>query len=149
MITSLQTIAALDAEAVSYQVTGMAVVFACLILLSLILTASGAVAQRMDASRKAKAVAAKAAMAASNPPPSVPVAPAAEMSPAQIAALAAGIYDTAKSSVTPEVVACIAAAVKVTVGNEARILDIRPSGAEYAQSGRAMMMSSRFPVRNR
>lgn len=150
MITSLQTIAALDAEAVSYQVTGMAVVFACLILLSLILTASGAVAQRMDASRKAKAAAAKAAMAASNPPPSVSVAPAAaEMSPAQIAALAAGIYDTAKSSITPEVVACIAAAVKATVGNEARILDIRPSGAEYARSGRTMMMSSRFPVRDR
>lgn len=144
MITSLQTIAALDAEAVSYQVTGMVVVFACLTLLSLILTASGAVAQRMDASRKAKA-----AMAASNPLPSVSVAPAAEMSPAQIAALAAGIYDTAKSSVTPEVVACIAAAVKATVGNEARILDIRPSGAEYAQSGRAMMMSSRLPVRGR
>ena len=58
-----QTLAALDMDAVVYQVTGMCVVFSCLVFLSVILTISGTVAQRLDAKRKAQAEAAKAAMA--------------------------------------------------------------------------------------
>lgn len=150
MITSLQTLAAgLDMDAVTYQVTGMIVVFACLCFLSLILTVSGSVAVRLEASRKAKEDAAKAALAACTPvaPAPVPVAAAPEPTPAEVAALAAGIYDAAASSITPQVVAAIAAAVKVTVGKEARILDIKPVDGSYGQNGRTSIMNSHFPTR--
>ena len=129
-------------DAVIYQVTGMCVVFVCLSFLGVMLTISGAVAQRRDAKRKAQAEAAKAAMA----PVAAPVAPAPELAPAQVAAIAAGIYDAAQSSITPQVVAAIAAAVKVTVGNEARILDIKPVDTAYGQGGRAAAMNN-SPVR--
>lgn len=137
-------LAALTAGDVTYQVTGMCVVFCCLIFLSLILTVSGMVAQKLDAARKEKADAAKAALAAQTPAPAPAPAPVVgpELQPAQVAALAAGIYDAARSSITPEVVACIAAAVKVTVGNEAKILDIQPVDTAYAQNGRANQMNS-------
>lgn len=138
-----QTLAALDMDAVVYQVTGMCVVFSCLVFLSVILTISGTVAQRLDAKRKAQAEAAKAAMA---PVAAAPVAPAPELPPAQVAAIAAGIYDAAQSSITPQVVAAIAAAVKVTVGDEARILDIKPVDTAYGQGGRAAAMNN-SPVR--
>ena len=46
-----------------------------------------------------------------------------------------------------EVVAAIAAAVKVTVGSEARILDIQPVNTGYAQSGRTAIMNSHTPAR--
>ena len=138
----IQTLAALDMDAVIYQVTGMCVVICCLSFLSVILTVSGAVAQRLDAKRKAQAEAAKAAMA----PVAAPVAPAPELAPAQVAAIAAGIYDAAQSSITPQVVAAIAAAVKVTVGDEARILDIKPVDTAYGQGGRAAAMNN-SPVR--
>lgn len=149
MITSLQTLAAgLDMDAVTYQVTGMIVVFACLVLLSLILTVSGSVAVRLEASRKAKEDAAKAALAATAPTPAtIPVAAVPEPTPAEVAALAAGIYDAAASSITPQVVAAIAAAVKVTVGKEARILDIKPVDGSYGQNGRISIMNSHFPTR--
>ncbi len=138
-----QTLAALDMDAVVYQVTGMCVVFSCLVFLSVILTISGTVAQRLDAKRKAQAEAAKAAM---TPVAAAPVAPAPELAPAQVAAIAAGIYDAAQSSITPQVVAAIAAAVKVTVGDEARILDIKPVDTAYGQGGRAAAMNN-SPVR--
>ena len=147
----LAAIGNLDLEAVTYQVTGMLVVFCCLGLLSLILTVSGAVAVRLEAARKAKQEAAKAALAAAQP--AAPVAPAAapatpaEYTPAQVAALAASIYNTAASSITPELVAAIAAAVKVTVGQESRILAIEPVDAGYGQSGRASIMNSHTPLR--
>lgn len=142
----LADIGNLNLEAVSYQVTGMLVVFCCLGLLSLILTISGAVAVRIENSRKAKEAAAKAALAAAQP--AAPVAPAvAEPTPAQVAAIAAGIYDAAASSITPELVAVIAAAVKVTVGQESRILDIKPVDTAYAQNGRSSIMSSHTPLR--
>lgn len=150
MITSLQTLAAgLDMDAVTYQVTGMIVVFACLGFLSLILTVSGSVAVRLEASRKAKEDAAKAALAASTPvaPAPVPVAAVPEPTPAEVAALAAGIYDAAASSITPQVVAAIAAAVKVTMGKEARILDIKSVDGSYGQNGRISIMNSHFPTR--
>lgn len=140
----IQTLAALEMDAVVYQVTGMCVVFTCLVFLSLILTVSGAVAQRLDAKSKAKAEAAKAAMATA--PAAAPVAVAPELAPAQVAAIAAGIYDAAQSSITPQVVAAIAAAVKVTVGNEARILDIKPVDPTYGQGGRTAAMNN-SPVR--
>ena len=129
-------------DALTYQVTGMIVVFCCLTLLCVILSISGAVAVRLDEKKKAAAAAAKAALAAAAPAPvaAMPVAP--ELTPAQVAAIAAGIYDAAASSITPEVVAAIAAAVKVTVGNEARILDIKPVDTAYAQSGRTTIMNS-------
>ena len=139
----IQTLAALDMDAVIYQVTGMCVVICCLSFLSVILTVSGAVAQRLDAKRKAQAEAAKAAMPAV--PAAAPVV-APELPPAQVAAIAAGIYDAAQSSITPQVVAAIAAAVKVTVGNEARILDIKPVDTAYGQGGRAAAMNN-SPVR--
>ena len=142
----LADIGNLNLEAITYQVTGMLVVFCCLGLLSLILSISGAVAVRLDAARKAKEAAAKAALAAAQPP--APAAPApVEYSPAQVAALAASIYDAAASSITPEIVAVIAAAVKVTVGQESRILDIKPVDPGYGQSGRASIMSSHQPLR--
>ncbi|MBR5522530.1 MAG: OadG family protein [Akkermansia sp.] len=149
MITSLQTLAAgLDMDAVTYQATGMIVVFTCLSFLSLILTVSGSVAVRLESARKAKEDAAKAALASQAPAPvavATPVAP--EPTPAEVAALAAGIYDAAASSITPQVVAAIAAAVKVTVGNEARILDIKPIDGSYGQNGRISIMNSHFPTR--
>ena len=135
-------------DAVTYQATGMIVVFTCLIFLSLILTVSGSVAVRLESARKAKEDAAKAALAAQAPAPiavATPVAP--EPTPAEVAALAAGIYDAAASSITPQVVAAIAAAVKVTVGNEARILDIKPIDGSYGQNGRISIMNSHFPTR--
>ena len=139
----IQTLAALDMDAVIYQVTGMCVVIICLSFLSVMLTISGAVAQRLDAKRKAQAEAAKAAVAPA--PVAAPVV-APELPPAQVAAIAAGIYDAAQSSITPQVVAAIAAAVKVTVGNEARILDIKPVDTAYGQGGRAAAMNN-SPVR--
>ena len=139
----IQTLAALDMDAVIYQVTGMCVVLICLSFLSVMLTISGAVAQRLDAKRKAQAEAAKAAVASA--PVAAPVV-APELPPAQVAAIAAGIYDAAQSSITPQVVAAIAAAVKVTVGNEARILDIKPVDTAYGQGGRAAAMNN-SPVR--
>lgn len=142
----LADIGNLNMEAVTYQVTGMLVVFCCLGLLSLILTVSGAVAVRIEAARKAKEAAAKAALAAAQP--AAPAAPAAaEPTPAQVAALAASIYDAAASSITPEIVAVIAAAVKVTVGSESRILDIKPVNTNYAQGGRTSIMNSHLPLR--
>ena len=143
----LADIGNLNMEAVSYQVTGMLVVFCCLGLLSLILTVSGAVAVRIDNARKAKEAAAKAALAAAQPAVAPAPAAAAEPTPAQVAALAASIYDAAASSITPELVAVIAAAVKVTVGQESRILDIKPVNSSYAQSGRASIMNSHLPLR--
>lgn len=143
----LADIGNLNMEAVSYQVTGMLVVFCCLGLLSLILTVSGAVAVRIDNARKAKEAAAKAALAAAQPAAAPAPAAAAEPTPAQVAALAASIYDAAASSITPELVAVIAAAVKVTVGQESRILDIKPVNSSYAQSGRASIMNSHLPLR--
>lgn len=143
----LADIGNLNLEAVSYQVTGMLVVFCCLGLLSLILTISGAVAVRVDAARKAKEAAAKAALAAAQPPAPAPAPAAAEPTPAQVAALAAGIYDAAASSITPELVAVIAAAVKVTVGQESRILDIKPVDTSYASGGRSSIMNSHAPMR--
>ena len=139
----IQTLAALDMDAVIYQVTGMCVVIICLSFLSVMLTISGAVAQRLDAKRTAPAEAAKAAVAPA--PVAAPVV-APELPPAQVAAIAAGIYDAAQSSITPQVVAAIAAAVKVTVGNEARILDIKPVDTAYGQGGRAAAMNN-SPVR--
>ncbi len=145
---TIQTLAALDMEAVTYQVTGMCVVFCCLVLLSVILTISGNVAQRLDASRKAKAAAAQAAMAPTPTAAPAPVVEAPVLPPSEVAALAAGIYDAARSSITPEVVAAIAAAVKVTLGNEARILDIKPVDTAYGQTGRTTtIVNKNFPVR--
>lgn len=158
MTSILPPLAALDMDAVVYQVTGMCVVFCCLGFLSLILALSGKVAVRMDASRRAKADAARRALEAAIPPASVASSPApasaaagagaaGEPTPAQVAALAASIYDAAASSITPQIVAAIAAAVKVTVGHEARILDIKPVGRAYGQSGRISIMNSHLPSR--
>ena len=134
-------------KAFSYQLTGMIVVFGCLVLLWIILSISGSIAVKMEEKRKAEAEAARAAAAAAAPAPAAPQ-PAVELAPAQVAAIAAGIYDAAASSITPEIVAAIAAAVKVTVGNEARILDIQPVNTGYAQSGRTAIMNSHsFPTR--
>ena len=133
----------LEMEDVYYQVTGMGVVFACLVFLSCILAVSGTVAVKMDEKRKAKAAATKAAAPASSPATSG--APAAEPTPAEVAALAAGIYNTARSAITPEVVAAIAAAVRVTVGGEPRILAINPVSSGFAHSGRTAIMNSHFP----
>ncbi|MDO4221563.1 MAG: OadG family transporter subunit [Akkermansia sp.] len=138
-------IAALTMDAVTYQVTGMCVVFCCLGFLCLILTASGAVAQRMEARRKARADAARAAITPAAPVPAA--AAAGEPTPAQVAALAAGIYDTAASAITPEIVAVIAATVRYTLGHDARILDIKPVDSAYGQGGRNAVMNSHFPVR--
>ena len=146
-MTTIQTLAALDMDAVTYQVTGMCVVFCCLSFLSVILTISGAVAQRLDAKRKAQAAAAQAAMPAPAPAPAPAPVLGPELAPQQVAALAAGIYDAARSSITPEVIAAIAAAVKVTVGSEARILDIRSVDTAYAQGGRSNIMNSHVPTR--
>lgn len=155
-MNALHTLAELTTGDVVYQVTGMCVVFCCLGFLSIILAISGAVAQRMDAKRKEQEAAAKAALAAQRqaaapkpaPKPAASAAPAAtEPTPVQVAALAAGIFNAARSNITPEVIAAIAAAVKVTVGHEVRILDIKPVSTTYAQSGRASIMSSHVPVR--
>ena len=130
-------------DALTYQITGMLVVFCCLGLLCVILSISGAIAVRMEEKKKAQAEAARAAMAAAAPAP-VAAAPVLgpEPTPAQVAAIAAGIYDAAASSITPEVIAAIAAAVKVTVGSEAKILDIQPVNTSYGQSGRTSIMNS-------
>ncbi len=151
-LTSLQNTLALSMDDVYYQVTGMGVVFCCLVFLSLILTVSGKVAVAMDEAAKAKAAAAKAVAdaaaakkAASTAAPAAAATPTvAEPTPAEIAALAAGIYNTARSSITPEVVAAIAAAVRVTLGDQTRVLDIKPTDSSYAQSGRTAIMNSHY-----
>ena len=146
-MNTTQTLAAITwpefVDALTYQITGMIVVFCCLTMLCVILSISGAVATRLEAKKKAEAAAAKAALAAAAPAP-VAAAPVLgpEPTPAQVAALAAGIYDAAASSITPEVIAAIAAAVKVSIGNEARILDIKPVDTTYGQSGRTSIMNS-------
>ncbi len=139
----LAAIGNLDAGAVSYQIMGMLVVFCCLSLLSIILSISGGVAIRMENRRRAKQDALAARVPVPSPSPSSP----GELSPATVAALAAGIYDTASSSITPEIVAVIAAAVKCTVGSEARVLSIQPVDAGYARSGRSAIMASHLPKR--
>ncbi len=139
---------ALTMDDINYQITGMIVVASCLIFLSLILTVSGTVAVKLEESRKAKAAAAKAAAeaAAAKAAATPAAAPAAaEMSPAEIAAMAAGIYNTAASSITPQLVAVIAAAVRVTLGGEPRILAIKPVDNSFARGGRSSIMNSHFP----
>ncbi len=137
----------LNMEAVTYQVTGMLVVFCCLGFLSLILSISGRVAVRAEERRKAVQEAAAEALRASVSP--VQVTPSSvEATPAQVAALAASIYDAAVSSVTPQLIAVLAAAVREEVGHDARILSINPVQGSYAQSGRASIMNSHTPLRN-
>ena len=160
MISAFNVIAGLTMKDVAYQLTGMAVVFCCLIFLCIILTVSGAVATRMEAKSKAKAEAAKAAAKpapapAPKPAAPVPVVPAGpvvvgaeEMSPEHIAALAAGIYQAVSNSITPEVVVAIAAAIRYTLGNEYRILEIKPVTPAFAEAGRAANMTNHFPVRS-
>ena len=160
MISAFNVIAGLTMKDVAYQLTGMAVVFCCLIFLCVILTVSGAVATRMEAKSKAKAEAAKAAAKpapapAPKPAAPVPVVPAGpvvvgaeEMSPEHIAALAAGIYQAVSNSITPEVVVAIAAAIRYTLGNEYRILEIKPVTPAFAEAGRAANMTNHFPVRS-
>ncbi len=151
MIIPMQTLAALTMDAVNYQVTGMLVVFLCLGFLSVILTISGSAAQKLDANRKARAEAARAALAAAAPAPKpapvVEVPVSSDPTPAEVAAVAASIYGAARERITPEVIAAIAAAVKVTVGHEAQILEINPVSTGYAQGGRSNIMNSHFPVR--
>ncbi len=152
MLTPIQILATQSLDPITYQVTGMIVVFSCLCFLSVILTISGNVAQRLDANRKAKAEAARAALAAAMPAPApAPVAQAPASTaptPVEVASIAAGIYGAARDRITPEVIAAIAAAVKVTVGNEAQILDINPVSADYARGGQSSnIINSRFPVR--
>jgi len=139
-------------DAVYYQITGVGVVVACLAFLSVILTISGAVAVKLENNRKLKAAAAqaaaKSALAATRPAAANAAAVlvnAPEPTAAEIAALAAGIYNTARSSITPEIVAVIAAAVRATLGRETRILNIKPTLSSYAQSGRNSVMNSHFP----
>ena len=76
MINTFNTLAAITWEAFmkafTYQLTGMIVVFGCLVLLFLILSASGAIAVRLDAKKKAAAEAARAAAAAAAPAPRCP-----------------------------------------------------------------------------
>lgn len=160
MISAFNVIAGLTMKDVAYQLTGMAVVFCCLIFLCVILTVSGAVATRMEAKSKAKAEAAKAAAKPAPAPAPKPVAPAPvvpagpvvvgaqEMSPEHIAALAAGIYQAVSNSITPEVVVAIAAAIRYTLGNEYRILEIKPVTPAFAEAGRAANMTNHFPVRS-
>ncbi len=143
----LADIGNLNMEAVTYQVTGMLVVFCCLGFLSLILSISGRVAVRAEERRKAVQEAAAEALRASVSP--VQVTPSSvEATPAQVAALAASIYDAAVSSVTPQLIAVLAAAVREEVGHDARILSINPVQGNYAQSGRASIMNSHMPLRN-
>ena len=160
MISAFNVIAGLTMKDVAYQLTGMAVVFCCLIFLCIILTVSGAVATRMEAKSKAKAEAAKAAAKPAPAPAPKPAAPAPvvpagpvvvgaeEMSPEHIAALAAGIYQAVSNSITPEVVVAIAAAIRYTLGNEYRILEIKPVTPAFAEAGRAVNMTNHFPVRS-
>lgn len=134
----------LDLESISYQVTGMLVVFFCLGFLSLVLTISGAVAVRMEAKQKAQQAASAQAQQASQP---APAPQAKEPTPAELAALAADIYNAAASSITPEMIAVLAAAVRVSIGDDAHILSITPVQSSYAQSGRASIMNSHTAMR--
>ena len=136
----------LNMEAVTYQVTGMLVVFCCLGFLSLILSVSGRVAVHLEGKRKAAQAAAAQALRGAVAQPVAPPA-AAEPSPAQVAALAAGIYDAAASSIAPQLIAVLAAAVREEVGHDARILAINPVQGSYAQSGRSSIMNSHTPHR--
>ena len=139
--TILADIGNLNIEAVTYQVTGMLVVFCCLGFLSLILSISGRMAVRMEEKRKAAQTAAEHALRTAAVP-STADAP----TPAQVAALAAGIYDAAASSITPQLIAVLAAAVRETVGHEARIRSITPVQGNYAQGGRTAVMNSHTPL---
>ncbi len=127
---TLASLAALDMEAFTYQVTGMVVVFCCLGFLFVLLTISGNVAQKLDAARKAKAEAARAAAAAAAPAPVAAAAPAAQ-----------------PAAISPQLLAVIAAAIYAEEGREARILNIKPVSVEYGRGGRNAIMNSHFPTR--
>ncbi len=127
---TLASLAALDGDSVAYQLTGMIVVFCCLGFLFVLLTISGSLAQKLDAARKAKAEAARAAHA----PAAAPVAAAPAVQPAA-------------ATVSPQLAAIIAAAIYAEEGKEARILSIKPVSVEYGRGGRNAIMNSHFPVR--
>lgn len=131
-------------EAVGYQSMGILVVFSCLAFLAIILAIAGLVAQKVTARKllaQSKSAAASAA-APSAPAPAAPAAVAGAESPAGIAALAASIYATAQESLTPELIAVIAAAVHAECGAEHRIVSIAPVSGNYARSGRSEIFAS-------
>ena len=127
-------------EAIGYQGMGILVVFSCLSFLAIILAVSGLVAQKATA-RKMLAESKAAAQAAPAPAAAAP-APSGQDSPAGIAALAASIYATAQESLTPELVAVIAAAVHTECGRDHRIVSIAPVSGNYARSGRSEIFAS-------
>lgn len=127
-------------EAVSYQGMGILVVFSCLSFLAIILAIAGLIAQKATA-RKMLAQSKAAAPAAAPATAPAPV-PAGQGSPASIAALAASIYATAQQSLTPELVAVIAAAVHMEFGKDHRIVSIAPVSGNYARSGRSEIFAS-------
>lgn len=131
-------------EAVGFQGMGILVVFSCLSFLAIILAIAGFVAQKVTARKllaQSKAAAQAAAPAAPAPAPTLN-AGSAESSPAGIAALAASIYATAQESLTPQLVAVIAAAVHTECGAEHRIVSIAPVSGNYARSGRSEIFAS-------
>ncbi len=121
-------------DAVGYQGMGILVVFSCLSFLAIILAIAGLVAQKATA-RKMLAQSKAAAVPAAAPA-------SAQDSPAGIAALAASIYATAQESLTPELVAVIAAAVHMECGKDHRIVAIAPVSGNYARSGRSEIFAS-------
>ncbi len=72
----------------------------------------------------------------------VPVPAATAMAPEMVAAIAAVTYDRQAAAVPPEMVAVIAAAVHTAVGNDSRVVAIKPSDTNWEKAGRQAVFGS-------
>lgn len=115
-------------EVISFQATGLMVVFLALGSLWFLLSIAG----RIFAFRDARIAATKAAAA---PPAPLPV-----VAPTPVPAEAA----PSVSGPAPAVLAAIAAAVHVTLGNRARVLSVSPVrvDGDWAREGRRQIFAS-------
>lgn len=134
-------------EALGYQTLGMIVVFFCLGFLAAILALSGKIAEKIAAAqlRKIAVAEAEAKAKASAPVPAVKAVaqPSPEKSElARVAAVAASVYTSAQESLTPEILAVIAAVVHTECGINHRIVSITPVSGNYARSGRSEIFAS-------
>ncbi len=134
-------------EALGYQTLGVIVVFFCLGFLAAILSLSGKVAERIASAQARKEAVAEADAKAKAPIPVPMSKPTASLildksELARVAAVAASVYTSAQESLTPEILAVIAAVVHTECGINHRIVSIKPVSGNYARSGRSEIFAS-------
>lgn len=134
-------------EALGYQSLGVIVVFFCLGFLAAILSFSGKIAEKIASAQLRKMAAAEAEAKAKTPLPAPTPKSVAPISPekselAHVAAIAASVYTSAQESLSPEILAVIAAVVHTECGINHRIVSITPVSGNYARSGRSEIFAS-------